>query len=100
MSLSYYYTPPPLLFFSAIAASKNGWFIVVADTRSHTIKRVDMTTGETRLIAGSPGVQGYAEGTGRAARFDSPAGVALCKNDSVAIVADGTQLSNRLLEYI
>jgi hypothetical protein len=54
-----------------------------------------MFTGETRLIAGSPGVRGYAEGTGSAAKFDSPAGVALSPDDSLAIIADtGTQLSN------
>ena len=53
---------------------------------------VNMSTGETRLIAGSPGVQGYVEGTGSAAKFDSPAGVALTPDDRLAIIADtGTQ---------
>ena len=84
--------------------SSDGSFLVVADTRSHVIRRLDMSTGETRLIAGSPGDPGYEgwdkdeDGTGNnegfqgvygaEAKFRQPSGVALTPDDKYAIVAD------------
>jgi len=102
----------------AIAVSSDGTFAVVADTASHVIRILNISTGETRLIAGS-GTEGYegwdnwivyeAEpaGSGRyfisnletrnegfagingsSAKFSRPSGVALTPDDKYAIIAD------------
>lgn len=96
-----------------IAVSSDGTFAVVADTESHVIRILNMSTGETRLIAGS-GTEGYAgwdnfildksgwwsisnlgtqnEGftgiNGSSAKFSRPSGVALTPDDKYAIIAD------------
>ena len=92
-----------------MAISSDGSFLVVADTRLHFIRKLVISTGETRLIAGSPGDPGYEgwnkgeedddgewilrnegfEGVdGAEAMFNQPSGVALTPDDKYAIVAD------------
>lgn len=41
-----------------------------------TIRKVVVATGEVTTLAGSPGMQGSVDGTGAAARFSGPAGLA------------------------
>ena len=50
--------------------------LYVADTGNHTIRKITLA-GEVTTFAGSPGVSGAANGTGMAARFASPRGVAV-----------------------
>ena len=50
--------------------------IYVADTRNQTIRKVT-PGGEVTTLAGLAGSRGSADGTGAAARFDSPSGVAV-----------------------
>ena len=50
--------------------------VYVADTANRTIRKVT-TAGEVTTLAGSPGQSGSADGTGAAARFYEPAGVAV-----------------------
>jgi len=45
----------------------------ISDTRNHQIKKIDMTTGEVSLFAGS--TQGSADGLGTLAQFNFPAGL-------------------------
>ena len=45
--------------------------LYVADTANHLIRKVALD-GTVTTIAGSPGVAGFADGTGSAARFSSP----------------------------
>jgi hypothetical protein len=96
----------------AIAISSDGTFAVVADTESHVIRILNMSNGETRLIAGS-GTEGYEgwdkyswdiitleianlgtqnEGfvgiNGSWAKFSRPSGVALTPDDKYAIISD------------
>ena len=59
----------------AIAADAAGNFWV-ADTGNHVIRKVTRS-GEVMTIAGEPGVAGFADGTGAAARFRFPAGIAV-----------------------
>jgi hypothetical protein len=64
----------------------------VADQKSHVIRKVDMTTGATSLIAGS-GAAGYAgdyddKKGGSSAQFSKPTGVVLTPDDKYAIVTD------------
>lgn len=50
--------------------------VIVADLWNHTIRKVT-AAGEVTTLAGSPGVSGSADGTGSAARFYWPRGIAL-----------------------
>jgi DNA-binding beta-propeller fold protein YncE len=63
-------------------------FALVADTGNHTVRRIDITTGSVTTLAGSPGSAGAADGTGAAARFFSPRGVALSGDGALALVTD------------
>ncbi len=59
---------------SAIAAAGNTLY--VCDTGNHTIRKIVVTSGEVTTLAGSAGASGSADGTGTAARFSSPRGIA------------------------
>ncbi|MHB8418028.1 MAG: NHL repeat-containing protein, partial [Myxococcales bacterium] len=50
--------------------------LYVADQNNNTIRQVIVATGAVTTLAGSPGVFGSADGTGAAARFNSPDGLA------------------------
>lgn len=50
--------------------------VFVADTDSHTVRLIT-PTGDVSTLAGSPGVSGSADGTGTAARFNMPSGIAV-----------------------
>ncbi len=56
--------------------------LIVADSGNHTIRRIT-PAGVVTTLAGSPGVQGLADGTGAAARFTEPFAVAV---DTAGIV--------------
>lgn len=60
----------------AIAADGQG-NLYVADSGDDTIRKVIVATGAVVTIAGASGVSGATDGTGSAARFYSPIGVAL-----------------------
>ena len=58
--------------------------IFVADTDNYRIRKIT-TTGEITTFAGGTG--GFADGTGTAAKFNEPAGIAVA-NDGTIFVAD------------
>jgi sugar lactone lactonase YvrE len=60
---------------SGVAVDGSG-NVYVADTRQHCIRKIT-PTGLVTTLAGSPGVAGAADGTGTAARFNYPTGIAL-----------------------
>jgi hypothetical protein len=49
--------------------------LFVADTANHVIRKIDTATGTVSTLAGSFGISGSVDGTGAAARFNSPAGI-------------------------
>jgi hypothetical protein len=57
----------------AVDASRN---MYVADTYNHTIRKIT-SDGVATTLAGSPGTSGTNDGTGSAARFNWPTGVAV-----------------------
>lgn len=67
-----------------IAIDRNN-VLYVADAGTHTIRRVT-TAGEVSTIAGNPGSAGSADGTGSAARFDQPRGVAVDRDGNVFVI--------------
>ena len=61
---------------SGVAADSAG-NIYLADTDNHTIRKIVASTGAVTTFAGQAGSSGSADGTGSAARFNSPSGVAV-----------------------
>ena len=60
----------------------------IADTGNHTIRRLVLTTSGTITIgtlAGSPGSSGSSDGTGSAARFNSPYGISVDRSGNVYV---------------
>ena len=70
---------------SAIAFDKNG-DLIVADSGSHTIKRIN-SSGAVSIVAGIDGQPGDANGDAAAAKFHGPIGVAV-RDDGSIVVAD------------
>ncbi|SVC39393.1 uncharacterized protein METZ01_LOCUS292247, partial [marine metagenome] len=55
----------------------DGTNLYVADTNNHTIRKIVISTGVVTTIAGSAGTAGSSNGTGTAASFDIPKGIAI-----------------------
>lgn len=68
---------------SAVAFDKNG-DLIVADTGSHTIKKVDQN-GAVSVVAGTEGQIGDADGEALSARFNAPIGIAVLNDGSIAV---------------
>jgi sugar lactone lactonase YvrE len=69
-------------FDSPYGIATDGTNLYVADTFNQTIRQIVISTGSVTTLAGSAGWFGWADGTGSAARFQSPSG----------ITTDGTNL--------
>lgn len=73
---------------AAIAFDRAGNF-VVADTGSHTVRRVT-PGGAVTTIAGVAGTAGFADGPALAATFSFPSGVAVDRAGNVFVASDTT----------
>lgn len=62
---------------AAHAVDGSSFRVYVADTDNHTIRVYDDSTKKVSTLAGLAGTSGTANGTGNAARFNSPSGVAI-----------------------
>jgi hypothetical protein len=69
----------------AVDAESN---VYVADTSNHTLRKIT-PAGTVTTLAGMPGILGSADGTGSAARFTGPLGVAV-NREGTLYLADGT----------
>ncbi|MES2536344.1 MAG: NHL repeat-containing protein [Pseudomonadota bacterium] len=67
-----------------LAADASG-NLYVADTLSHTIRKIVITTAEVTTLAGTGNMSGSADGTGAAARFSYPGGVAADASGNVYV---------------
>ena len=70
--------------------------LYVSDTGNHTIRQLVLATGAVTTLAGSPGVGGSNDGTGAAARFSAPNGLA-CDGAGNLYVADSSTATVRKL---
>ena len=59
----------------------DGTNLYVADSGNNTIRKIVIATGEVTTLAGTAGSSGSADGTGTAALFNNPLGVASDVND-------------------
>lgn len=80
---------------SAIAFDRNS-DLIVADSGTHTIKRVNVSTGAVETIAGVEGQKGFADGDAKNALFNAPVGIAV--SDDKIFVADTYNDKIRVIE--
>ncbi len=69
--------------------------VYVADANNHTIRRI-AADGTVTTLAGLAGTQGVADGTGAAARFSQPAGIALGPDGDLYV----SELENHLIRRV
>lgn len=65
-------TPTGLVYFNDPSL---GGVLFVADSSNHTIRKIVIASGVVTTLAGSAGASGSADGTGSAARFNTPIGL-------------------------
>ncbi len=82
---------------SQIAFDVNG-DLIVADSGTHTIKRVKISSGAVELVAGVENQKGYSDGDAKSALFNAPIGVAVAGdkifvadtyNDKIRVIENG-----------
>ncbi len=78
---------------NAIAVDAAG-NLYVADTGNHAIRRIT-PDGVVTALGGAPGAWGFAEGTGTAARFDEPTGIAIDAAGVLYVVSSGANVIMR-----
>ena len=76
----------------AVDASGN---LYVADSGSNTIRKI-AAGGVVTTLAGSPGVAGFADGTGASARFSNPRGLALDGSGNLFVADTGNSTIRRI----
>jgi len=81
---------------SALAFDKND-NLYAADPGSHTIKKINITSGETAVIAGVENSAGYLDGDAGTAQFNAPVGLAVDENGKI-FVADTYNDRIRVIE--
>ncbi len=64
-------------FRSPAGITTDGTYLYVADTGSHTIRKVVIATGAVTTFAGGPGSTGSTNGVGLTARFYNPNGITM-----------------------
>ena len=69
--------------------------VYVADTNNHTIRRIAID-GTVTTLAGSAGVSGTTDGTGSAARFARPSGIAIGPDGDLYV----SELDNHLIRRV
>jgi sugar lactone lactonase YvrE len=70
------------------ALDLDGNWLWVADTNNHTVRRIDLASGEVTTVAGAPALSGTTDGSVEVARFKQPMGVAAGSQPGVVFVAD------------
>jgi len=69
-----------------LAIDSSGTNLYVAETSNHTIRRIVIATGVVTTLAGTAGTPGSADGTGAAATFNVPEGLAIDSAGNLYVV--------------
>jgi sugar lactone lactonase YvrE len=78
---------------SDVAIAGNGT-LYIADSFNHTIRK--MFNGQVSTLAGTPGLDGHADGQGAAARFYSPVALAVDAAHSVYVADSGNHVIRKI----
>ncbi|HEY5994268.1 MAG TPA: NHL repeat-containing protein [Gallionellaceae bacterium] len=76
-------------------AIDNAGNVYVADSFNHTIRRIT-PAGVVSTLAGTAGVEGHADGTGTAASFSSPGGLALDGANNLYVADSGNNTIRKI----
>lgn len=76
-----------------VAVDENG-NVYVSDSGNHTIRRIT-PQGAVTTLAGSAGTYGFADGSGAAARFNSPGDLAIDADGNLYVI-DGSSMVRRV----
>jgi sugar lactone lactonase YvrE len=79
------------------ALHPGGEALYIADRGNHTIRRLDLRTGQVSTLVGTAGQRGHSDGAGARARFSGPAGLAMDPAGKRLFVAD---TSNHVIRQI
>jgi hypothetical protein len=71
--------------------------LFVADSANDTIRKVVLATGVVTTLAGSPGIADSLDGTGTAARFNAPVGVASDRAGTLFVADAGNNTVRRIV---
>jgi sugar lactone lactonase YvrE len=79
------------------AASDSAGNLYIADTGDSTLRQVVMATGAVSTLAGTAGLPGSTSGTGPAARFRNPEGVATDGTGNLYVADTGNSLIRKVV---
>jgi sugar lactone lactonase YvrE len=71
--------------------------LFVTDQESHVVRQIDLGTGAVTTLAGSPGVQGSTDGSGAAARFSGPTGIAADGSGNLFVADTGNDTIRKIV---
>lgn len=71
--------------------------LYVADSSNHTIRKISLATSQVTTVAGTAGVSGFGDGTGAAAMFKNPGGIAADPTGLIWVADTG---NNRLRQIV
>ncbi len=80
------------------AFSPDGNYLYFVDSFNGTIRRFGLSSGRVVTIAGEPGAEGVTDGTGSAARFENPRGIAIDPEGRTLYIADGFNCTLRTVD--
>ncbi len=80
------------------AFSPDGNFLYFVDSFNGTLRRFGLRSQRVVTIAGEPGAEGVTDGTGPAARFENPRGIAIDPSGRTLYVADGFNCTIRTVD--
>lgn len=80
---------------AGLAVNSNGE-LYIADTGNHTIRHMTIL-GDVTTVAGLAGSPGSADGTGTAARFNAPRGLAVDASDNLFIADSGNSTVRKMV---
>ncbi len=78
--------------------TSDGIYLYVTDSGNHTIRRVLVTTGQVKTIAGMPMEAGYKDGVSFDARFNYPRGIAV-DGDYLFVADTGNNVFRRINKF-
>jgi hypothetical protein len=83
---------------AGVAVDRTG-NVYVADEENHTIRKVT-AAGVVTTLAGTAGIYGSADGTGAAAQFHNPSGVAVDSHDNVYVADQGNHIIRKVTDGV
>jgi sugar lactone lactonase YvrE len=78
-------------------AADGAGHLFVSDQESHVVRRIDLGTSAVTTLAGLPGSKGSSDGSGSAARFNRPAGLAYDGSGTLFVADSGNNTIRKIV---